>query len=36
MAYVAELFGVADITGAFVAGLAISSEKDVKYNLKQI
>lgn len=31
MAYVAELFGVADITGAFVAGLAISSEKDVKY-----
>ena len=29
MAYVAELFGVADITGAFVA--AISSEKDVKY-----
>ena len=31
MAFVAELFGVADITGAFVAGLAISSEKDVKY-----
>lgn len=31
MAYVAEMFGVADITGAFVAGLAISSEKDVKY-----
>ena len=26
-----QLFGVADITGAFVAGLAISSEKDVKY-----
>ena len=31
MAFLAELFGVADITGAFVAGLAISSEKDVKY-----
>lgn len=31
MAYVAELFGVADITGSFVAGLAISSERDVKY-----
>lgn len=31
MAYIAEMFGVADITGAFVAGLAISSEKDVKY-----
>ncbi|MGN0595408.1 MAG: cation:proton antiporter [Hominimerdicola sp.] len=31
MAYMAELFGVADITGAFVAGLAISQHKDVKY-----
>lgn len=31
MAYMAEMFGVADITGAFVAGLAISSQKDVKY-----
>jgi len=31
MAYTAELFGVADITGAFVAGLAISRHKDVKY-----
>ena len=31
MAWIAELFGVADITGAFVAGLAISQQKDVKY-----
>ena len=31
MAYVAEFFGVADITGSFVAGLAISQQKDVKY-----
>lgn len=31
MAWVAELFGVADITGSFVAGLAISQQKDVKY-----
>lgn len=31
MAWVAELFGVADITGAFVAGLAISQQKDVAY-----
>jgi Kef-type K+ transport system membrane component KefB len=31
MSYVAELFGVADITGAFVAGLAISRQKDVAY-----
>ena len=32
MAYCAEhFFGVADITGAFVAGLAISNSKSVKY-----
>lgn len=31
MAYTAEIFGVADITGAFVAGLAISRHQDVKY-----
>lgn len=32
MAYVAEeFFGVADITGSFVAGLAISNSKSVKY-----
>ncbi|MGN0602083.1 MAG: cation:proton antiporter [Oscillospiraceae bacterium] len=32
MAYTAEeFFGVADITGAFVAGLAISNSKSVKY-----
>lgn len=31
MSYVAEMFGVADITGSFVAGLAISQQKDVAY-----
>lgn len=31
MAWMAEVFGVADITGAFVAGLAISQQKDVRY-----
>lgn len=31
MSFMAEMFGVADITGSFVAGLAISSAKDVKY-----
>lgn len=31
MAWIAELFGVADITGAFVAGLAISRHNDVRY-----
>jgi Kef-type K+ transport system membrane component KefB len=31
LSYSAELFGVADITGAFIAGLAISQHKDVKY-----
>ena len=31
MSYIAEFFGVADITGSFVAGLAISQAKDVAY-----